>query len=300
MTVIANDFVPITPYQTDTIFLNMGQRYDVIVKADQTSSKDFWMRAIPQAACSTNTNQLGIKGIVHYADSTATPTTDSNDYTDACVDEPMASLIPALAKNAGAADIQSTQAVTLAKDVNNYFFWQLDGAEFIVKWDDPMLLDVHNNDTTSLKAQPHVIELPTRDEWFYLLITETGLPITHPIHLHGHDFFVVGQGTAAYTGSEPIQAINPPRRDVATLPAGGWLMLAWKADNPGAWLAHCHIGWHTLQGFALQFLELEDEINSTPGVVDTDQLPATCNKWNTYAASFDAIQGGDGSFDSGL
>lgn len=38
-------------------------------------------------------------------------------------------------------------------------------------------------------------------------------------------------------------------------------MLAWKADKPGAWLTHCHIGWHTLQGFALQFLELEDETN---------------------------------------
>ncbi len=25
------------------------------------------------------------------------------------------------------------------------------------------------------------------------------------------------------------------------LPAGGWLVIAFPTDNPGAWLLHCHI-----------------------------------------------------------
>lgn len=29
---------------------------------------------------------------------------------------------------------------------------------------------------------------------------------------------------------------NPIRRDTATLPAGGYLVLAFESDNPGAWL----------------------------------------------------------------
>lgn len=29
---------------------------------------------------------------------------------------------------------------------------------------------------------------------------------------------------------------NPVRRDVAMLPAAGWMLLAFKTDNPGAWL----------------------------------------------------------------
>lgn len=29
---------------------------------------------------------------------------------------------------------------------------------------------------------------------------------------------------------------NPVRRDVTMLPAAGWLLLAFKTDNPGAWL----------------------------------------------------------------
>lgn len=39
------------------------------------------------------------------------------------------------------------------------------------------------------------------------------------------------------------------------LPAGGWLVLAFETDNPGAWLMHCHIAWHVSEGLAVQFLE---------------------------------------------
>jgi hypothetical protein len=145
-----------------------------------------------------------------------------------------------------------------------------------------------------------MIVLPTRDEWFYLLITEAGPPVPHPIHLHGHDYYVLGSGAGAYDGTG-LNLNNPPRRDTALLPGGGWLMLAWQADNPGTWLMHCHIGWHTLEGFALQFLELEDEIMSTPGVVDEKQLLDTCANWNSYAAQFNPPQGfGLGLVDSGL
>ena len=53
MTVIASDLVPVTPYTTTVLDISMGQRYDVIVTADQASVADsFWLRAIPQSACS--------------------------------------------------------------------------------------------------------------------------------------------------------------------------------------------------------------------------------------------------------
>ena len=280
----------------------MGQRYDVIVKADQPVG-DYWMRAIPQKACSANSNQLGIKGIVRYGSSFshshAEPTTTAYAYTDECADVPLASLVPVLSKNVGPADQQTSEAVSVAKNADNFFEWQLNGTSFLVDWNNPAVLNVYNNNTLAIKAQKNLIELPKRDEWFYLLITEPGLPVPHPIHLHGHDFYILGSGTGAYTGLEPLQTINPPRRDVANLPGGGWLMLAWKADNPGNWLMHCHIGWHTLQGFALQFLELESEMLTTPGLLD-QQLPENCNAWNQYAASDHPVQGVDGLVDSGL
>ena len=67
----------------------------------------------------------------------------------------------------------------------------------------------------------------------------------HPIHLHGHDFAILAQSSANYSVTESAKTFNfknPPRRDVALLPAGGYLAIAFKPDNPGIWLLHCHIG----------------------------------------------------------
>lgn len=62
--------------------------------------------------------------------------------------------------------------------------------------------------------------------------------------IDNHTFTVMGSGT--YSGSSDITSlINPPRRDVAMLPGSGYLVVAFRTDNPGAWLMHCHIGWHT-------------------------------------------------------
>jgi len=44
---------------------------------------------------------------------------------------------------------------------------------------------------------------------------------------------------------------HSPRRDSISLPQGGWLAIRFVADNPGAWLLHCHINSHLSVG---QFL----------------------------------------------
>lgn len=65
--------VPIEPYTAETISIGMGQRYDVILTADQASvATDFWLRAIPDSFCSENYNGDDIKGIIRYGDSTGT------------------------------------------------------------------------------------------------------------------------------------------------------------------------------------------------------------------------------------
>lgn len=72
---------------------------------------------------------------------------------------------------------------------------------------------------------------------------------------------------------------TPPRRDVAMLPSNGYLVLAFKTDNPGAWLMHCHIAWHVSQGLAVQFLERKSEIEN---VMELSHLDETCKDWDDY------------------
>lgn len=72
---------------------------------------------------------------------------------------------------------------------------------------------------------------------------------------------------------------NPPRVDVAMLPGSGYLVVAFKTDNPGAWLMHCHIGWHTEKGFAIQFLERYEEARK---LIDCEPLYENCKAWDKY------------------
>lgn len=77
------------------------------------------------------------------------------------------------------------------------------------------------------------------------------IPAGHPIHLHGHDFAVLAQSNSTYNeSSDPLEfnLANPPRRDVVFLPSDGFVALAFKPDNPGVWLVHCHIAWHASSG----------------------------------------------------
>jgi FtsP/CotA-like multicopper oxidase with cupredoxin domain len=257
-----------------------AQRYDVIVTADQASvASDFWLRAIPQVACSDNESADNIRAIVHYDGSTGTPTTAGFDYVDGCEDEDVSNLVPVVQKTVGTDDERIIETVTIGQ-VNNLFKWFLNSTTFLVDWDEPTLLQVANGDT-SFNTSNAVIELPNANEWAYVVI-QTSFPVTHPIHLHGFDFFVLAQGTGLFSDDTVLNLNNPPRRDVAMLPAGGHLVLAFETDNPGAWLMHCHIGWHTLEGFALQFLVRKDEI---PALIDEDVLRDTCSTWTSYAVS---------------
>jgi hypothetical protein len=139
MTVIASDLVPIQPYTTEVLNIAMAQRYDVIVTANQASvASDFWMRAYPQVACSSNGNVDGIQGIIHYGDSTGTPNTTNYQYTDECVDEPYANLVPFVSKDVGSEFYDEEETLTIGKNSENYFLWFLNGTSLLIEWNDPV------------------------------------------------------------------------------------------------------------------------------------------------------------------
>ncbi|KAJ5527875.1 hypothetical protein N7513_012034 [Penicillium frequentans] len=280
MTVIANDLVPITPYKTNVLNIAMGQRYDVIVTADQASvAKNFWLRAIPQSACSENLSPQNIKGIVYYGDSPSTPSTSEYSYTDSCDDEDMSDLTPIVTESVSTPYYNKSEPVSLGKNGGSLYRWKLNSTSMHVDWTDPTLLEVYRGHH-SWKNSSGVIELPHKNEWVYIVI-ETTLSVPHPIHLHGHDFYVMAQGSGTYDGDVTSLA-SPPKRDTAMLPSDGHLVIAFKTDNPGAWLMHCHIGWHTEEGFAIQFVERYNEIKA---LINYDDLKENCASWDTYEAS---------------
>ncbi|KAI8363888.1 multicopper oxidase-domain-containing protein [Blakeslea trispora] len=83
----------------------------------------------------------------------------------------------------------------------------------------------------------------------------------HPFHLHGHVFQMVGRGEGVYSGNDSDvewHLDNPARRDTVLVPAESFVLLRFRADNPGVWFFHCHIEWHLETGLAVVFVEAPD------------------------------------------
>ncbi|KAK3579380.1 hypothetical protein CHS0354_029682 [Potamilus streckersoni] len=112
----------------------------------------------------------------------------------------------------------------------------------------------------------------------------------HPIHLHGHAFYVMKMGYGKYDnitaknigenldvncrgninrdesycnkatwsdlswlqGNVPgLKFERPPLKDTLIIPSGGYAVVRFRADNPGLWLMHCHMEVHHIEGMRL-------------------------------------------------
>lgn len=105
----------------------------------------------------------------------------------------------------------------------------------------------------------------------------------HPIHLHGHSFQVLGIYYGQYSGevltkantditcgntatcTAPQWSVGAPavnvssktvRKDTVVIPAGGYAIIRFLANNPGWYIMHCHIESDLEGGMAVVFNEL--------------------------------------------
>ena len=123
--------------------------------------------------------------------------------------------------------------------------------------------------------------IPTTDgsEWVDIVLNNMD-DKGHPFHLHGHDFYVISSHAPARVGSfdlynpfditkapagGPMNLINPPKKDTVYVPSMGYVVLRFRAANPGLWLLHCHILWHQSVGMGMAF--------QVEGFLGTDSWP---------------------------
>ncbi|XP_027094972.1 laccase-14-like [Coffea arabica] len=79
----------------------------------------------------------------------------------------------------------------------------------------------------------------------------------HPMHLHGHSFYVVGSGIGNFDEKkDPLNynLVDPPLRNTIAVPRNGWTTIRFKANNPGVWLMHCHLERHATWGMEMVFI----------------------------------------------
>ncbi|KAK9463448.1 multicopper oxidase-domain-containing protein [Lipomyces oligophaga] len=86
---------------------------------------------------------------------------------------------------------------------------------------------------------------------------------SHPFHLHGYKFWVLGAGSGNYHSSNKkiiLNTQNPIMRDTVGVQGYGWVLVRFIADNPGIWAFHCHITWHVEAGLMMQFQTMSSKI----------------------------------------
>ncbi|XP_050304309.1 uncharacterized protein LOC126741886 isoform X2 [Anthonomus grandis grandis] len=114
----------------------------------------------------------------------------------------------------------------------------------------------------------HQVDIPLNAIVEVVLVDEVQSPnLSHPFHLHGYSFNVVGIGRSP---DQNVKKINlkhaldldrrgllhrqfnlPPSKDTIAVPNNGYVIFRFRADNPGYWLFHCHFLFHITIGMDL-------------------------------------------------
>lgn len=247
-TVMTSDFVPVKSFITTQLTLAIGQRYDVMINANQTVD-NYWFRVAPGTDCGGNTfvaTGIQMGAILSYSGaSSGNPTSTGVAMRTACVDESTSNLVPfvpntvpsSVVGSAGRLDLNLNQAGA----PTNLVRWLLDGTPMIVDWNNPTL-ETTLAGSSDYYANANIHEMPTSDWYLWWIQSTAVIQLPHPIHLHGHDFYIIGEGSGTWDGTTTgLKLNNPTRRDTATIPPGGYLLLAFPADNPGIWMASKYI-----------------------------------------------------------
>ncbi|XP_011094885.2 laccase-17-like [Sesamum indicum] len=83
---------------------------------------------------------------------------------------------------------------------------------------------------------------------------------SHPLHLHGFNFFVLAQGFGNFNPNKDpakFNLVDPAERNTVGVPSGGWVAIRFLADNPGVWFMHCHLEVHTSWGLKMVWIVMD-------------------------------------------
>lgn len=180
--------------------------------------------------------------------------------------------------------------INLGRNETGFWEWTINNSSFRANFNNPVLL-LSNLGNNSYPDSPqwNVYNFKSASSVRFVINNPTGA--THPMHLHGHNFFVLSSGPGVWDGTI-VNPNNPQRRDVQMLEAGGYVVLQMTSDNPGAWPLHCHVAWHVSAGLYITVLERPDDIKKLriPSVV-----AQTCRDWAAFTGKHVVDQ-----IDSGL
>ncbi|CAK7231821.1 hypothetical protein SCUCBS95973_008050 [Sporothrix curviconia] len=311
------DGVDVAPVSEKTLLIAPGQRYSVVLTANETSTPEraFWLRARITTHCFAEYTLAGqdnpqAAAIVRYTDSTNNrvkidpnrqPMTnaDSGEYIVVCQDMNTRGAVPNRYQ-----PVPPQPAPAYAD--HSYFFrlnleihaFRLQRGYLNESSYRPNLLSpalyravdgLHAGDG-AFDSPDGVASAAAFDRSTELVLAHKDIKVidlifqnfdegSHPLHLHGHQMFVLGAGHGYFPGYESFGLkpdgkglldptkdsviANPVRRDVVAVEGFGWAMVRVVVDNPGVWKFHCHMIWHGDGGMGMLLLSRTDILKDT-------------------------------------
>ncbi|PYH85198.1 hypothetical protein BO82DRAFT_328672 [Aspergillus uvarum CBS 121591] len=276
--IVEIDGVYTEPTEADMLYLAVGQRYSVLLTTKDTATKNY---AIVTVVDSTlldtitpdlqlnNTNWLEYDSSATHPQATITvaESSDLDPFDDATLvpydhvpllEDPSVSINVAIVMD----NLNNGEGYAFLNEISYTapkvptLYTVMSAGELAT---DPTVYGDYTH--TYVLDHNEVVEIILNNN-------DTG---SHPFHLHGHNFQVIDRYPSygpdffefADAGiPQPFDANNhsaypayPPRRDVIVVPPEGYVVLRFRADNPGVWFFHCHIDWHLMQGLAMTFVE---------------------------------------------
>ncbi|KAJ3482308.1 hypothetical protein NLI96_g7061 [Meripilus lineatus] len=252
------------PLPVDNIEIWPGQRYSFVVHANQPVG-NYWIRAKPNYGNDTYIGGLN-SAILRYVgapeeEPTTVQTGGHNTLQESHLHPLVPKPVPGLPFPGGV-----DYALNLAFSFDKGLFY-VNGATFVPP-SVPALLQIFSGTRNAQDLLPSnsVYSLPPNAT---IEITMPGIAGGgHPMHLHGHNFWVVqsAQSLPNY--------VNPILRDVVDIGGvGDNVTIRFQTNNPGPWFLHCHIDFHLVGGMAIV---LAEDINGTaaanPAPVEWEQM----------------------------
>jgi FtsP/CotA-like multicopper oxidase with cupredoxin domain len=264
------DGTDIFPVKETSLLINAAQRYSLVIRTDQATAKSFWLRARMMSHCWNEPDSPGnganeVKAVVHYSpefesisEIMAHPsTTNSVEHAIQCKDMNTTAYIPVAYRPAPHV---ADHSYYLRSNIE-IGDWRLERGFFNTSTFRPNLQEptlhrtikglASGNASFTASSSTDGVNSVAYDLKNNFLIQHSGIKIVdliiqnfdegnHPMHLHGHKFWILGQGHGYFPGYEALgmkenghgvleshegMLEHLMTRDVASIEGYGWLAL---------------------------------------------------------------------------
>ncbi|KAK1361690.1 L-ascorbate oxidase [Heracleum sosnowskyi] len=305
MTVVEADGHYVDPFVVKNLFIYSGETYSVIVKADQDPSRNYWAVSKIVSRSGNTTNGLAIINYYpnHPKRSPPTRPPAGPEWNDTKSRQDQSLSIKSHPNFIHSPPQTSDRVIVLLNtqnEINGRRRWSVNNVSFNLphtpylialkerlghSFDQTPPPDGYNTTTYDIfKAQDNTNATSSNSIYRLKFNSVVDLILqnaqtmnknksdseTHPWHLHGHDFWVLGYGEGKFnksTDPQKYNLVNPIMKNTVPVHRFGWTALRFRADNPGTWAFHCHIESHFYMGMGIVLEEGIEKVGKLPSSI---------------------------------